>query len=86
MTLAATCRKHSDSLNYLPTELQVRPAADFHTHRPRRAALMIGADADAAAVNACRTAIPSTATHSGILRITYTAAAATRLRLNPPIA
>jgi hypothetical protein len=33
MTLAANVSKHSDSLNYLPKELQVRPAADFHTQK-----------------------------------------------------
>jgi hypothetical protein len=32
------CCKDYDNLKYLPS-IQVRPAADFHTHRPRRAAL-----------------------------------------------
>jgi hypothetical protein len=32
------CCKHHQNLKYLPS-IQVRPAADFHTHRPRRAAL-----------------------------------------------
>ncbi len=60
------CRKADDSLNYLPKELQVRPAADFHISAAGRS--MIGADAGVHGLPAvppeCHRWRPAVAAHS----------------------